>query len=408
MKINILIISKWSLKVICLISTSVFIIRGINRYFENNDVTSIESPTYKNDELSIFPAISLCFYAFEDATFEKLGLNVIREGYRQFLVGEHFDKRLLDIKYEDVSKNLSEIMLCYFGQFHNGTWFETCHGQVRTNAEWRAHGSYSWDNWGAFQKCFTLQMADVNVERIAWVFSRSVFPNRTRPTEMGRFSVLLHYPYQILDSLNTIKRVWPPTSKNRNYYVDYEIVGMNVFQRRYKPTQDNCIHDWKNYDTVMVERHIATVGCKAPYQNTIKPWPICNSKEKMKETKLLIQTGLTPSCRTIENVEYRIFETDGGEAKKVRGTYFDHWFAMSFRPLNNRFTIKINKKEMNFESLVGYIGGYVGLFVGFAVTEIPEILSNGVVGMKELYILLSQAYARNGVRIETMRSARTV
>ena len=45
---------------------------------------------------------------------------------------------------------------------------------------------------------------------------------------------------------------------------------------------------------------------------------------------------------------------------------------------------------MDFESLVGYIGGYVGLFAGFAVAEIPGMLNNGIAGIKWLYLLLAR------------------
>ena len=60
-KYILLTIIKWAFKVICMISTFILIIRGIDRYLENDDVTKIQTPTYKDDGMDIFPAISLCF-----------------------------------------------------------------------------------------------------------------------------------------------------------------------------------------------------------------------------------------------------------------------------------------------------------------------------------------------------------
>ena len=42
-------ITKWAFKVICLLSTFILIVRGINRYLEDNDVTKIETPAYTNN-----------------------------------------------------------------------------------------------------------------------------------------------------------------------------------------------------------------------------------------------------------------------------------------------------------------------------------------------------------------------
>ena len=97
-------ISKWAFKMICLLSTLILIVRGINRYLEDNDVTKIDTPTYKDDDIDIFPAMSLCFdQRFEDTTFERLGFNVTGSNYVKFLIGHHFDKARLDVKYDDVT-----------------------------------------------------------------------------------------------------------------------------------------------------------------------------------------------------------------------------------------------------------------------------------------------------------------
>ena len=112
----------------------------------------------------------------------------------------------------------------------------------------------------------------------------------------------------------------------------------------------------------------------------------------MKETLFPIQTGLDSPCRTIENIDARKTETYdkslGPEKQyqnmKIRGKNWKEWFGVTYQILSDKFTIKINKKEMDFESLVGYIGGYVGLFAGFAVAELPGMLSNGFFSMKQL------------------------
>ena len=36
------------------------------------------------------------------------------------------------------------------------------------------------------------------------------------------------------------------------------------------------------------------------------------------------------------------------------------------------------EQEVDFQSLIGYVGGYVGLIMGFAIAQIPEIIKTTV------------------------------
>ena len=399
-------ITQWAFKVICLLSTSILIVRGINRYLEDNDVTKIDTPAYTNNQIDILPAISLCFHQrFEDAIFQKLGFNVTGKNYGKFLVGEYFDKGMLSIDYESVTTNLSDYMIFYEVSYKNGTKASNF-VQERPNIAWKVYSTFSWVNGGKFVKCFTFEITDITVSQVSWHLGRDIFPNGVRP-RVDEFCTLFHYPDQILDSINTIRSQWGKKSKDQNYYMLFSLLGMNVFHRRYKPRLHNCIEDWKNYDSIMQEKHINTIGCKAPYQKTIQDWPICNSQEKMKETLFPIQTGLTSPCRTVENIDARKTETYdknlGPEKQyqnmKIRGKNWKEWFGVTYQFLSDKFTIKINKKEMDFESLVGYIGGYVGLFAGFAVAELPGMLSNGFLSMKQLAVLFARRDGRKRMTI---------
>ena len=398
--------TKWVFKIFCLILTLTLSVRGINRYLKDYDMTTIGTKQYSNNKIDMLPAISLCFHQrFEEAAFQRLGLNVTGEDYQKFLVGDHFDKTMLKIKYDDVTTNISDITILEQLEFENKTPVYII-GDARPNIEgWKApYSSFSWVNWGFFVKCFTLEIPDVKIHTLHWYLDRKVFPNGIRP-QFGTFSILFHYPNQILDSINTITRQWSPKTQDQNYWININIRGMNVFRRRYKAHLDNCIQDWKNYDIIMVEKHIAAIGCKAPYQKTMNDWPICDSQEKMKKTLYPIKTGYVPPCRTIEMIDYQQSETDaatlGVTYIPVGGKNWTQWFSITYMFINDKFTVSINKQKMDFESLVGYIGGYVGLFTGFAVTEIPGMLVNGIISMKRLYGHLAHRGKRRSLTISS-------
>ena len=50
------------------------------------------------------------------------------------------------------------------------------------------------------------------------------------------------------------------------------------------------------------------------------------------------------------------------------------WFSTVLRILDPAVKTTINKREMDIQSFVAYAGGYIGLFMGFSLAEIPEVL----------------------------------
>ena len=60
--------------------------------------------------------------------------------------------------------------------------------------------------------------------------------------------------------------------------------------------------------------------------------------------------------------------------QKLQGKKWDKWFCVVWRFLNNRFVKTVSKRKIDIQSLVGYIGGYIGICTGLALAQVPEIL----------------------------------
>ena len=325
-----------------------------------------------------------------------MGFNVTGQNYKKFLVGEYFDESMLSIEYDDVTTNISEYLIQYAVGFNNGTDIDN----ITQNILWKApYSTFSWNNWEYFVKCFTLEITNVSVYEFGWELDRGIFPNGTR-SQSGGFATLFHYPNQILASINSMTRIWPTKTSEENYWMEFDIKGMNVFHRRYKAGFNNCVREWQNYDALLLERRIESVGCRTPYQSTKHNFPICDSQEKMRKAMFPLKAGNLAPCRTIEKIDYQESETHPNQntaqnnVREAQGKSWRHWFGFWIRFNNDGFTLTVSKKAMDFESLVGYIGGYVGLFAGFAVAEIPGMLNNGMAGIKWLYQLLVRHDAR--------------
>ena len=70
----------------------------------------------------------MCFNQFfDDHLFTGYGENITSELYKDFLFGNHYDERMKDINFHNVTIDLTEYVLKYEVRFRNGTYMETVH-----------------------------------------------------------------------------------------------------------------------------------------------------------------------------------------------------------------------------------------------------------------------------------------
>ena len=390
---------RYIFKCLCIIATWVLVVMWVKRYLVDEDTSLIATRSYFDSEDDILPVMSLCFrQSFNDKLFDKFGQNITGLNYQKYLLGEYFDTDMTKVDYNSVTTNISDFLLGYYVVFINGSnMFE-----FGSNITWKhPYPPYTWVNWGRFiVKCFGLEITNKNISQLTTVIKRDIFPNGIRP-QTGGFVVLFHYPNQVWSSLHSIMRQWVRRDNITNYWMDFNIKGIEVTAHRYKPRYHNCIQHWKNYDNIVLEEHIKHVGCKTPYHPTNYRWPLCTNQEKMKEAQFYPKISAIPPCRVIEAVDYQMLEDDSGEWGASLGK---NWFGITLRILNGHFKILIQKEEVDFQTLVGYVGGYIGIFTGFALAQIPEVVLATFIYVKKLYARL---YRRNLTDVRPIQESET-
>ena len=113
----------------------------------------------------------------------------------------------------------------------------------------------------------------------------------------------------------------------------------------------------------------------------------------MKTAWVYLKRNHIRPCRKRESIDYQIGDSDASSYStenlkqflKFPKKHWNNWFSIVFRILNPRFKLTIQKKEVDFQSLVGYVGGYIGLFMGFALAQIPEIILTTMSHVKRLF-----------------------
>ena len=375
-------IFRYTFRCICIIVTVVVIGSWLHRYTLDKDMTVIETASYFDTEDDMFPMLSICFKQyFDDTIFEDMGFHFTGEDYEKYLRGEeYFGDEMSKVDYHSISTNLSEYIITYNVRYQNGTllWDMPLH------ISWKQpYHTITLNGGKHLVKCFGLEITDGEVFHLAVLMKRDIFADRIRPSNRG-FEVIFHYPNQALNAIHTLLNQWERRDKITNYWIEFNVRGFEVDIHRYKSRLHNCVQDWKNYDYLMVEEDIKSAGCKAAYHPKGLKWPICSTKEQMAAVQTTLLKRPHP-CREIETINYQMVENSvGNKPIKMQGKSWKHYFAVVLRFLSPRFKKTIAKKEIDFHSLIGYVGGYVGMIMGFAIAQIPEVIFSTIIYTKQL------------------------
>ena len=109
-------------KVTCVSATVSLVAMWLFIYNLDKDSSVVENKKYFGTDYDKFPVMSLCFKQFyDDNVFQKFGENISATDYKDFLLGNYFDKRFTTIDYDNVTTNISDFLLKYEVEYRNGT-----------------------------------------------------------------------------------------------------------------------------------------------------------------------------------------------------------------------------------------------------------------------------------------------
>ena len=394
-----------------------------NEYRLDGDISSINYKQIKELESNAVPILSLCFNLEDMVT---LSIALERKGewknvqstnagnlYLDFLRGKFSDQQSYDkwintprplknrrnvntrprdfgfnklynnskwmsIDFDNVTLQLADYVKYYELNWQNGSL--TKHTSFDTNLlrypEMSYAGTVLWTD--DFVKCFQIQLGDTKIVSLTIGLNRKVFPGSDnpglqtamRPDSRG-FFILMHIPNQVLLSRTTLMHKWPKFSFN-NFGFDswFSIESIEILKRRYK-TKQPCMHNWKNYDTIEMEKHVTNIGCRTPFQKLSKYMPICSSMELMKEAHQSISLehfndlNHPRPCKSMENIDYRHEDYESRDF---------HTGIVRFWPVKSTHYFKEieQTRAIPFLDLVGNVGGFIGIFVGHSVLQLLQ------------------------------------
>ena len=223
-----------------------------------------------------------------------------------------------------------------------------------------------------FFNCYALQIPqDTEISVFSVELANSIFPESVRT---NNYSVLsqLHYRKQLLTSGLTLLYSFPRREPNDSYSMRFIVKGVELIQRRNK-RNNPCYENWEDHDTMILKQHVKNLGCAPPYFTQFSNIPICSTKEQMAASPFTLRFDdyrLHPPCQGMEKIYFSHEESEMKGTKWFRPGHF--WIGIYL--FDQKFKEIVQIKAIDMNGLIGYIGGYIGLILGYSILQIPEYI----------------------------------
>ena len=391
-------------------------------YCTVEDQTIVTYKRFHESETDVYPSITLCWtMAIDEEKLKRFDNEFTLKAYTHFLyghsIGEHWNKDMLRVNYDNVTINFDDYLLRYGYSNASMRLFDKVMDIYSKAKGMKCKPGYKEES--AFsQKCFTIdipfekgnEISQFHVSLETGIFGKTggLIDPFADLIDENKFVVHLHYPNQSIGRAFLGKLKWYLREPGliTNYVVTVGDIDIRV---RRNTNNEPCIEGLPNYDLQVVEAVLNTVGCKPPY---LSSWPSlepCSKQEQLERfADMLLEASLSgnkrPSymtktpCRSLERIHYDVHTTETHadwndttvnvildfaeytykEVKNIRG--MDAQALIGKNTISNYFSakklqteIKINYIKHIFD-FVGNAGGYLGLFLGYALLNVPEIV----------------------------------
>ena len=379
-------------QLVCVIITVSIITYNVILYSEDEDLTEVSFKMYNQDEESIYPGITICIdKPFKTIKLEEFGEGINKTTYENFLRGRLWDDRMLNIDFDSVTIDIKDYLIeaCIKRKFNGNclkfdpdidTFFEP----------------------SKFQ-CFGFKnIPGTNIVYVETKINVSLFPNNLRP-EKWKFVVRFPFPTQIFRSAKMSYGEWQNRQNLSNgFTMNFYVRNVQVIRRRYKELKP-C-YDWNNYDNLVMNEVSQNLGCRPVYWGEQTRLPICDTKQKMGVFEKSFfdryfgsddSASHIPPCIEPEDIQIEYSDVEATDQQKVdehnvenHNTHPDDidWFKVRLWFRSNRFMEIKQIRAYNLQNLVGNGGGYIGLFLGYSIVQLPSMIISAYSRLKRIIL----------------------
>ena len=353
-------ISKLSLwktlfKTFCLVTTLAIICYWFYEYaIIDEDLSLVFYEEKRFLEHNDFPMVSICLdNPFSEDRMREIDNSFNTTVYKQYLAGNITTTRLSIIDFNNVTIQPRDIFLKgkMLGTQLDPNFNESEQNDLIRKGFIQTYSGYM-NKYGDFFKCFGMPLGEKYFRKVDDLYLTFPLEKFLQSIQKNQILTIVHYPNQILLSSTFFKFI---EIKPRFTWLKVDIRGTEIIQQRMKSTK--CMTSWSNFDASILERHVKRMGCRPPYFLSDNKSQVCDTKEKIEKSTYALRSAgeiLFPApCRRMTSVSY--------EAYALKSSKEIVTFKISFP---KEIKIIRQTKAVNFQSFVGNVGGYIGLFLG--------------------------------------------
>ena len=373
------------------------------RYIENHSSTSTSYKNYHKTARDIYPSIALCFNGLaiydSDKMKQMYGINDPLE-YQKYLSGEKFNETMLDVDFDEVTDHLKEyfigldVSFDILGNHPAFQWINLKNKSNEKNSSEIETGPsdlfpFSISQRTSLEKCFTFDFLPKKLKMINGKIIRRfmVYLNVAKLTKID-LSVLMSYPGQMSRAIPVAMSYKQDRNiLSGNFDLKEVAIGVTEVIRRRESSKESCNPESERWDEMLFQKIADSLSCRPSHWTNVDYSNLCNDSKAMKRAnfmeKVFIdpddQEEMTAPCDELIDVDSKISDYPRGT---LADTYTD--LKANFEVDHNSSLLVINFeravyreisnfRSYNLEGLVGNGGGYVGLFLGFAAWQIPDL-----------------------------------
>ena len=305
-----------------------------------------------DDEL---PQLSMCFMdPFLRKKLQDIDQNITSTIYLRYLTGEYYDDNLAAIDYDNVTIDLDK-------------YFKYAEVKLRNESKFLPKKMYPKHNvvfdgiyHERFSKCFAANIKKneiPNIEHIRFFYdSTQLMKDMSGPRYAGRYQVPINffYPGQFL--LEFTNPHYEDIGLTRQWSTELTITSIEYLRRR-NSRHHKCMTEWKHFDDIVRSEHLQRIGCKAPYGRSHEPMKKCASPDDIKRSTIyhsnIWKKYFPKACNRISKIS--VENTQFRSSMRI--------FQIDIKYPDDVKTIT-QSQEVDGHTLIGNIGGYIGLFLG--------------------------------------------
>ena len=354
-------------KVLCLSAATGMVVYWFVKFQRNEDLSVIEYKSIASMDETILPHFTLCIRKpFINEALQNVSTDLSEENYLKYLRGEipdTVDRRYQNINFDDVTINLEHYL-----RFLNITWRQeytnssnsSCADIIKCPFATLKNNFNAFVSDNVLYKCFTM---GVNKRYAPFVLSISLhFEPRLRDLLNTCEGVYMpfHYPQQIIISPGG-EMIWDTPNKTTGTTL-IQFSSVEVLKRRNKQNEP-CILDWMHMDDLTLNKHIESVSCRAPYMKSYKNMSICETQTQLHDSIYEWKNDYkdwTP-CQEISNMAHAAFHLPFTVKESSQLSSSSILLRIEYP---NKIKFITQSRMVDIQALIGYIGGYIGLFLG--------------------------------------------